>query len=511
MIDYIRQLVSNFPEFWTKTLDETTLLNKLFKIYSMSYVSAQSRLDQLYKSFSIKTIVPYKYDYYPLISCLDENRFVPTTMVTSYTNCFKIPFGIFNYETLAYDSDFISPVSDYRILYDNIKREFFLAIGDAEFEKNVPKHLFAKSYKSTQVEYPFARFYTFQPLMYKSPDWTQLNATTFVVPSMLSELEYIKAQYTNMMFLSVNGPTYDAYDSLFAVVFRKKYSKFDGEVLDFNDTNVWIKHPNDIAHYQVSKLKNKFKAKGSIVRQFEALEPAPVELYAWHSNPAKFTQTIISNHGYFLRKITELYPGEKENSLVYNDTLNYDQSCHIYYDMGGYLLLNDIAGYGINNGRFYGGGAFLLQCHWRHRNEWWYKNKEYPQAIANNDFYPGGRGWTSHFQPFRFNTPEMGDNLVTHYYKFWHDARFPNYFYEALRYFVVWQTNIASEYHSWIEKVLAFYKPLHVKYIASPMNGVNCQDSHGYGKVYGRHYGGQRCSTKHGYGYNYGRRYAGAS
>ena len=88
MIDYIRQLVSNFPEFWTKTLDETTLLNKLFKIYSMSYVSAQARLDQLYKSFSIKTIVPYKYDYYPLISCLDDNRFAPTMMVTSYANCF---------------------------------------------------------------------------------------------------------------------------------------------------------------------------------------------------------------------------------------------------------------------------------------------------------------------------------------------------------------------------------------------------------------------------------------
>lgn len=333
-----------------------------------------------------------------------------------------------------------------------------------------------------------------------------------------------------MMFALTNGGTYDALDSLFGVAFRKIYSKLDGTVLDFTDdwqdtpdgptiSSVWIDHNGFVAHYPVPTLRSKFKKIGAPVRQYECLEKSPIELLSWQANPAKFAQNIIGDHAKVLRSLMGVRANERENSLVVNDNnITWDMHVKIRYDMGGHVWTDKI-GHGLDRGRKYGANEPLLTCDWKRRNEFYYSDLDYwdayqgprsyvwqpPQAINT----PNQRYWKEHFEPFIVSFPEKDETMVLHRYDYWMDIRFDtNLPYELFKNVIIWQTQLRSEWHRWIQSVVNFFRPLHLKYVPSPMNGIAPEYSKGFGKASGRHYGGFRTVSKNGYGFVRGRRYA---
>lgn len=515
----VSRLRDYFPEFWTKTLQETAFIDKLMEVYAMWHSSAYAQTVQIENSLSIKHIDSFAYDYYSSIDCTDQNRFVPTNKVPNHKNTFKIPKGVFNYEALSYDSYFTRVVKDYMILYDQQQNQYFIALSD--FDYNQEPTLFAKVVHSSDISYPFKYFFSFSPILYKREEWKIVPGTNVIyeVPLLYKELEYIKAQYTNMMFVLTNGGTYDALDSLFGVAFRQPYSKLDGIVVDYIDTDVWLDHDGFVAHYPVTALKNKFKQIGAGVRQYECLEPSNIELLSWQINPAKFAQNLIGDHAKILRSLIGLLPHEKENSLVFNDNkLTWDMDFRIRYDMGGQLWKDKI-GYGLDRGRKYGANEPLLTSDWKRRNEFYYSELDYWDAFQGPRSYiwqskqainsPRQRYWAEHFEPFIVLFPEKGENLVLHRYDYWVDIRFDtNVPYEMFKNVIVWQTPIRSEWHRWIQIVLDFYRPLHLKYVPSPMNGIDPEYPKGYGVAVGRHYGGFRVQKKIGYGFERGRKTA---
>ena len=508
------QLRSYFPEFWTKTLQETTFIDKLLDIYSMWYASAYAQISQVENAFSIKKIDSYAYDYYFTVDCTDNNRFVPTERVRYHKNTFKLPSGVFYLEALSYDSYFSRSVKDYLILYDQKQNQYFVALSDTDYQQE--KTLFARVVHSSDISYPFKYFFNFQPIIFNKTEWSLVGGTTVIyqVPLMYEELDYIKAQYTNMMYTLTNGGTYDALDSLFGVAFRRVYSKLDGTILDFDTINVWIDHSGLVVHYVVESLKPKFQVVGAPVRQYECLEPSDIELLSWQVNPAKFAQVLIGDHAKVLRSLVGLQSNEKENSLVVNNgAASWDFNTN--YDLGGHLWKDQI-GHGLDRGRKYGANEPILTSDWKRRTEFYYSDLDYWDAFQGPRSYiwqpdqakntPNQRFWKEHFEPFIVSFGEKGEKMVLHRYDYWTDIRFDsNVPYEMFKNVIVWQTQLRTEWHGWIQRVLNFFRPLHLKYVPSPMNGIAPQYRKGFGVAAGRHYGGFRTVTKGGYGFVRGR------
>jgi len=521
MTQLTSRLRQYFPEFWTKTLEEDSFVEKLIEIYAMWYASAIAQTTQIENSLSIKNVDYYAYDYYFTVDCSDSNRFSPTESIVGFSNTFKLPYGTFYLEALSYDSYFVRTVK-YQILFDKMQNQYFIALDDDNYAQEAT--LFARVIHSSNISYPFQHFFKFRPLMYNRFKWPVVQETTaiFRVPMNYKDLEYIKAQYTNMMLALTNGGTYDALDSLFGVAFGKVYAASDGIVVDYNNLNdIWIDHNGFVSHYSLpSKVKSKFLTKGTFVRAYESLEYSDVELLSWMNNPAKFAQILIGDHAKIMRSLVGLQANEKENSLVFNDrSISFDSSYRVKYDMGGHSW-KDTIGHGLDRGRYHGGNEPLLTSDWQHRNETRYSNLDHSSAYQGPRSYwwapdqaintPNQRMWNELFQPFTVNFPEKGDNLVLHRYDYWTDIRFDsNVQYEAFKNIVIWQTPLRSEWHPWIVNVLEFFKPLHLKYIASPMNGISPEYTKGRGNVRGRHYGGFRVALEHGHGKERGRRYAG--
>ena len=513
------RLNSFFPEFWTKTLEEASFVEKLLEIYGMWYASAIAQTSQIENSLSIKTVNSYAYDYYFTVDCSNTNRYTPSESIDGFVNTFELPYGVFYLEALSYDSYFTKPVK-YQILFDKVNRKYFIALDDTDYLQQPT--LFARVVHSNNVQYPFQHFFDVLPIEYNGFVWPTLVGTENIlrVPMDYAGLLRTKAQYTNMMFALTNGGTYDALDSLFGVAFGKDFATASGYVVDFNDLgDVWIDHSGFVSHYHFAgKLKSKFKLKGALVRAYECLEYSEVEMFSWATNPAKFAQTLIGDRAKVMRSLIGLGAKEKENSLVFNDTsLSYDSDYRVRYDMGGHSWKDKIGG-GKARGRYYGGNETLLTSDWQHRNEYLYSELDYscaykgpwsyswapPQAVNT----PSQRIWNGLFEPFTVNFAEKGDSMVLHRYDYWTDIRFDsNVQYEVFKNVVIWQTSIRSEWHPWIASVLDFFRPLHLKYVPSPMNGISPEYVKGRGKVRGRHYGGFRASVTAGRGVSRGRKY----
>ena len=457
----LNQLREQFPDFWFKAVEEPGFIESLLDVYAIPYAYVSGKLAQIQNSYSIRNIDYFVYDYYFAVDCKDAS-YTPSSPIVGYSQCFEIEHSTFHLENLSYDSFFTRNVLDYKILYDKVNEKYFLAIADSEWNLNRPSVLFAeKAYKSNK-SYPFRHFFEFAPIEYKFNQWTEIAPYIFIVPENYDELERIRAQYGNMMYASVNGGSPESLESLFGVAFGKTYAKDDGTIVDYDETSVYVNHSGVVTKYSIGSLRNKFKVAGAKVRLYECFEESPIRFVTWNSNPTRFTQILIGNRSQLLSSLIGLKDGEKEGDLVIADDNVHD----IQFDMGGKLP-----------------ETVESRAYLRSRG---YSEDEIAKYFSVIELRTGN----STSQPYDVKIPLFREDVFG-YFNDWFDIRYGKYPYAFLKNIIIWETELTSEYYDWILSVLANYKPLAMKFVPSPVNGIIAEETNvGYGKKYGQSYGG---------------------
>jgi hypothetical protein len=412
----LAQLQAQLPDFWTKQIEGLpTLLNA----YSYVYGSALQKWQMIANELSPFTTDPYLTDFYKVIDL--KQTIIPSdpSMNGDGNFYYELPLGTFLIDTLSRDLTFNNSLT-FNILLDTVLNKTLLQIPVTQLT-STDRYLYIRQYlidNGNMLNTWGSLFPGIKPFINTDLDfYTNITSYTQQINSDQYQqyLLNIKAQICAFIRCATLGGTIDSLESIFSIAYDQPYVTQDGFIVNFDEWNTWIESNGEITQYSIGP-KPKFQQPNASISAYEAIGVCPVDIYSYVMNPARFIQVLLANQSANLFDLLTLAPNELPTALYFDmPHLTFDpNNSDITFDFG--ILLNNQV-----------------------------KAPSYSYGLSS---------------------------LYYHYYDFssWTNPGLSPTVYLFFKNLIICEispvTSYANPSLSWINSILEYFRPLHVKYLS---------------------------------------------
>jgi effector-binding domain-containing protein len=333
--------VFNFiPSFYRDQLiDEygQSLIEPLFNEYAKYLGDRYYSLQQCSLVRSLDSCPTYIEEICKVIDLSEDNR-----DKNSRGQRFFIDSSIVAFDGLYYDVDFNVKCNFPYTVYSNELDNFACICFDPPIDAKQIGKLYAHI---AYHNYHLLRDVWGKLLNYRNVNYYSVNGNFF------ESCDAYKARLIGLLSGLMNASTPSNLKKSISLFIGLTHAPIDGIIKSVFGNEVTIQNIDREVKVNCKKFNAiKFHV-GSELNKYDILDEEPFEVYDIFSDPARFTQYVLSNYGELLYndilKI-DINKGEKYAFLLFDNNLNFDED-GLYFDMGDNSGISNIAEPGTSN------------------------------------------------------------------------------------------------------------------------------------------------------------------
>ncbi len=328
-------LLDYLPSFYTKDFQDAnggSLLLPIFDLYKTLYDDCLYRTIQIRQEMSFGKCPFYIHETHITIDTTIGNKYT----AGGHTG-YKVDPEIVWIDTPYLDANMTIPLGAVNVYYDSHNNIKFVVFQSTTNFANTQTCVFVRScYKDKKLlSKVYGQLLDYHEDVLNVNNHNQVFQLDFV--AITTRYAQYRQRLLALMYGRTMGPTIKVMNNAIAMFLLYTFSTVDGTVRGLSSTSITIESSTDqkLYAYTVTSPAPGL-AIGSMVSKYDCLENVNFLLYDMFSNPARFTQTLLSYEPEMnlleLLKI-DLTKDEKYAYLNYDSSINWDNNS-LGWDMG---------------------------------------------------------------------------------------------------------------------------------------------------------------------------------